>query len=61
MTIDPTRSTPRRLARHDGTGRRRRIADWVDDRIGVGELRRATRRKVFPDHWSFMLGEIALY
>jgi ubiquinol-cytochrome c reductase cytochrome b subunit len=34
---------------------------WLDERLGqAGKLRR-TLNKVFPDHWSFMLGEIALY
>jgi ubiquinol-cytochrome c reductase cytochrome b subunit len=34
---------------------------WADERLGVAKLGRAGLRKVFPDHWSFMLGEIALY
>jgi ubiquinol-cytochrome c reductase cytochrome b subunit len=34
---------------------------WLDDRIGVAGLSRPLFRKVFPDHWSFLLGEIALY
>ena len=34
---------------------------WVDERIGVAGLGRPFLRKVFPDHWSFLLGEIALY
>jgi ubiquinol-cytochrome c reductase cytochrome b subunit len=34
---------------------------WLDDRIGVAGLSRPFFRKVFPDHWSFLLGEIALY
>ncbi len=33
----------------------------VDDRLGGASWLRATMNKVFPDHWSFMLGEIALY
>jgi ubiquinol-cytochrome c reductase cytochrome b subunit len=36
-------------------------ATWADDRIGVAKLSRPFIRKVFPDHWSFLLGEIALY
>ncbi|MGA8117227.1 MAG: cytochrome b, partial [Actinocatenispora sp.] len=36
-------------------------ADWADQRLaGAGPLRKVFN-KVFPDHWSFMLGEIALY
>ncbi len=34
---------------------------WLDDRVGLAGLVKANLRKVFPDHWSFMLGEIALY
>ena len=34
---------------------------WADERIGVASLGRPFLRKVFPDHWSFLLGEIALY
>ena len=36
-------------------------ADYLDQRTGVGLAVKAFARKVFPDHWSFMLGEIALY
>ncbi len=34
---------------------------WVDDRLGSSNFLRRSLNKVFPDHWSFMLGEIALY
>ena len=34
---------------------------WLDDRVGLGGLMKKQLRKVFPDHWSFMLGEIALW
>jgi ubiquinol-cytochrome c reductase cytochrome b subunit len=34
---------------------------FVDERLGAGRWLRAALRYVFPDHWSFMLGEIALY
>ncbi|CAN5488694.1 cytochrome bc complex cytochrome b subunit [soil metagenome] len=37
------------------------LANWADERIGVGGLMKKNLRKVFPDHWSFMLGEIALW
>jgi ubiquinol-cytochrome c reductase cytochrome b subunit len=36
-------------------------AKWADERVGVASLGRPFLRKVFPDHWSFLLGEIALY
>jgi ubiquinol-cytochrome c reductase cytochrome b subunit len=38
-----------------------RVADWADGRLGVYSLAKANMRKIFPDHWSFMLGEVALY
>ncbi|KAA6222359.1 ubiquinol-cytochrome c reductase cytochrome b subunit [Streptomyces albofaciens JCM 4342] len=38
-----------------------RIADWADGRLGIYSLAKANMRKIFPDHWSFMLGEICLY
>src|ERR1043165_424643 len=38
-----------------------RLADWADGRLGIHGLGRKYLRKVFPDHWSFMLGEICLY
>ena len=38
-----------------------RAALYLDERLGLGKLGKASLRKVFPDHWSFMLGEIALY
>jgi ubiquinol-cytochrome c reductase cytochrome b subunit len=36
-------------------------ATWADDRLGLAGLGKKQLRKVFPDHWSFMLGEIALW
>jgi quinol---cytochrome-c reductase cytochrome b subunit len=39
----------------------RRATRWLDDRLGVSSFARTALDKVFPDHWSFMLGEIALY
>jgi ubiquinol-cytochrome c reductase cytochrome b subunit len=33
----------------------------IDDRLIVAGPIRRTLNKVFPDHWSFLLGEIALY
>ncbi len=42
-------------------GRAGAIATWADDRLGLATMARKNLRKVFPDHWSFMLGEIALW
>ncbi|WP_127357736.1 cytochrome bc1 complex cytochrome b subunit [Actinacidiphila soli] len=38
-----------------------RVADWADGRLGLYGLAKANMRKIFPDHWSFMLGEVSLY
>ncbi|MFI9528564.1 cytochrome bc1 complex cytochrome b subunit [Micromonospora rosaria] len=38
-----------------------RLARALDDRLRLSPLTRRALAKVFPDHWSFMLGEIALY
>jgi ubiquinol-cytochrome c reductase cytochrome b subunit len=38
-----------------------RLADWTDGRLGLYALAKSNLRKIFPDHWSFMLGEISLY
>jgi len=36
-------------------------ANYLDDRTSIGGFVKFFARKLFPDHWSFMLGEIALY
>ena len=44
-------------------GRRRAGAagTWLDDRTGLARAGAFLLKKVFPDHWTFMLGEIAMY
>src|SRR5262245_37446121 len=39
----------------------RRLARWLDSRLGAAGFARTALNKVFPDHWSFMIGELALY
>ncbi len=34
---------------------------WLDERLGLAGIAKKNLRKVFPEHWSFMLGEIALW
>src|SRR4051794_8143658 len=34
---------------------------WAPDGLGLPGRAKNNLRKVFPDHWSFMLGEIALW
>jgi ubiquinol-cytochrome c reductase cytochrome b subunit len=53
-TPRPARRSPERLYTH-------RIARWVDGRLGAAKFARTALNKVFPDNWSFMLGELALY
>ncbi|GAB3437202.1 cytochrome bc1 complex cytochrome b subunit [Actinophytocola sediminis] len=36
-------------------------AKWVDDRFHAAGGMRRQLNKVFPTHWSFLLGEVALY
>ena len=35
--------------------------NWLDDRLHGARGVRVLLRKVFPDHWSFLLGEVVLY
>jgi ubiquinol-cytochrome c reductase cytochrome b subunit len=37
------------------------VANYVDERTGAAKWMKKNLTKVFPDHWSFLLGEIALY
>jgi ubiquinol-cytochrome c reductase cytochrome b subunit len=39
----------------------RRTIRFLDQRSGGAPLLKKTLRYVFPDHWSFLLGEVALY
>ncbi|NBR22710.1 MAG: ubiquinol-cytochrome c reductase cytochrome b subunit [Micrococcales bacterium] len=50
-----TSTTPKKNGFLAGT------ANYVDERVGVGGILKEFGRKIFPDHWSFMLGEVALY
>jgi ubiquinol-cytochrome c reductase cytochrome b subunit len=35
--------------------------DWLDQRVSGAGLVKFFGRKIFPDHWSFMFGEVILY
>jgi len=37
------------------------VANYVDERTSLSGAVKFLGRKIFPDHWSFMLGEVALY
>ncbi|MER5939725.1 cytochrome bc complex cytochrome b subunit [Streptomyces sp. NPDC001928] len=60
--MDGARSGNEAAARRSAApGRGERVADWADGRLGLYGLAKSQMRKVFPDHWSFMLGEVCLY
>ncbi|WP_030596495.1 cytochrome b [Streptomyces fulvoviolaceus] len=61
--MDGARSVNERAgtARRGEPAKGEKLADWADGRLGLYGLAKANMRKVFPDHWSFMLGEICLY
>ncbi len=52
-------SGPREVERRGGITQR--VIRWIDDRSGSVPAIRRVLRYVFPDHWTFLLGEIALY
>jgi ubiquinol-cytochrome c reductase cytochrome b subunit len=37
------------------------LARWVDNRLRLAESSRKYLRKAFPAHWSFLIGEVALF
>jgi ubiquinol-cytochrome c reductase cytochrome b subunit len=42
-------------------GRVGKAVEELDERLGIARGGKTFLDKIFPDHWSFMLGEIALY
>jgi ubiquinol-cytochrome c reductase cytochrome b subunit len=52
----PAAVAPSRGARFTGAA-----ANYIDERTSISGLVKELGRKIFPDHWSFMLGEVALY
>ena len=38
-----------------------RVVRWLDDRLGTNAGIHYLLAKIYPDHWSFYLGEFALY
>ena len=39
----------------------RRTVAWADERFGTNAIVHAALKKIYPDHWSFYLGEFSLY
>ncbi|MFD5553031.1 cytochrome bc complex cytochrome b subunit [Streptomyces sp. NPDC127068] len=59
--MSTTTTNDRETTRRDKAPAGERVADWADGRLGIYSLAKANMRKIFPDHWSFMLGEVCLY
>ncbi|HZQ59489.1 MAG TPA: ubiquinol-cytochrome c reductase cytochrome b subunit [Acidimicrobiales bacterium] len=38
-----------------------RLGDWFDDRLALSHFADSALNHIFPDNWSFMLGEVAMY
>ncbi len=56
---DPTSAAPEREPQAGGlTGW---AANYIDERTTISAVVKEFGRKIFPDHWSFLLGEVALY
>ena len=60
-TADALRADDKKDAPAAGGGPVGAVANWMDERTGAAKGVRYLMKKVFPDHWSFMLGEIAMY
>ena len=43
------------------TRRLARLGRWLDERFGLAAPVRRLANRVFPDRWSVMIGEVALY
>jgi quinol---cytochrome-c reductase cytochrome b subunit len=58
LAYDRTEPAPERRPSGGITGW---ASNYLDERTGISYVVREFGRKIFPDHWSFMLGEVALY
>jgi ubiquinol-cytochrome c reductase cytochrome b subunit len=62
MPTRPKKPTAGPAAKPTGPyGRFGKAVEELDERLGFAKGGRVFLDKIFPDHWSFMLGEIALY
>jgi ubiquinol-cytochrome c reductase cytochrome b subunit len=65
VTVETTTNRPGTEPAVAEVGRGMRFTNWaagyVDERFKLSGWVRDYGRKIFPDHWSFMLGEVALY
>ncbi|MDR1999431.1 MAG: cytochrome bc complex cytochrome b subunit [Frankiaceae bacterium] len=56
-----TDTIPARATRRAPATRIGKAGVWIDERLSPSKGLRTQLNKVFPDHWSFMMGEIAMY
>lgn len=58
-----TTTTPQKQAPKQGRAMKLGAVggDWLDQRVSGAGFVKFFARKIFPDHWSFMFGEVALY
>jgi ubiquinol-cytochrome c reductase cytochrome b subunit len=65
VTVETTTNRPGTEPAVAEVGNGMRFTNWaagyVDERFKLSGWIRDYGRKIFPDHWSFMLGEVALY
>jgi len=61
MTVPEMADRPRVRGGDAGETELDRLVAWLDERTGLAGVARSALRKVFPDHWSFLLGEVALF
>src|SRR3954454_22073133 len=60
-TLDRTESDRSVAAKHKSGGITPAAGNYIDERTSMSGVVKEFGRKIFPDHWSFMLGEVALY
>ncbi|RUQ97115.1 cytochrome b [Labedella endophytica] len=56
-----TEDRPAPVAEKRSGGVTAAASNYLDERTSISAVVKEFGRKVFPDHWSFLLGEVALY
>ncbi|GGF33259.1 cytochrome bc1 complex cytochrome b subunit [Subtercola lobariae] len=59
--VDPAFAEAPKLAATPSSRFTAAAANYIDERTSISAVVKEFGRKIFPDHWSFMLGEVALY
>ncbi|MCU1482535.1 MAG: ubiquinol-cytochrome c reductase cytochrome b subunit [Subtercola sp.] len=59
--VDPVFSDVPKAANTNASRFTAAAANYIDERTSISAVVKEFGRKIFPDHWSFMLGEVALY